>query len=380
MNITIPLSKPDLSSLERKYLLDAYDSGWISGTGPYIHRLERALAARCGRKYAVACTNGTVALQLALQALYPLPSRGGEVIVPALTFAAPAAAAVSSGLTPYFVDVYANTWNISGGAVAKAINKDTRAIIAVDVLGMVANFDDIEAVAGRIPIIEDAAEAHGAMHGGRPAGSFGLMSTFSFFGNKVISSGEGGAVLTDNPFLAEEMMLIRSHGMHPEMPYVHHVVGQNFRMTNLTAALLLAQVERWDELIERRRAVFDTYDARFKGLIENTSLWRRPGENMMSAETRESPWMYCLHHPQRERILSYLRQSGIDARRLWQPIPDNLPYQKSPAGDLTNTRHIAGGAFLLPTYAGLQKKEIHYICNRLQEIVERIAEEQVEAL
>ncbi|MCI0560426.1 MAG: aminotransferase class I/II-fold pyridoxal phosphate-dependent enzyme, partial [Nitrososphaera sp.] len=236
----VPLSTVSLGDAEKKYALSAIETGWISSSGEYVDRLEQAIAARCYRNHAIAVSSGAVALELVLRAMNIGP--GDEVIVPALTFVAPAAAVRAVGARPVFADIHQSTWTIDPVDVQRVIGPNTRAIIAVDLLGHPCDYGNLLNLG--IPLIEDAAEAHGALYNDLEVGGFGLASIFSFYANKIITSGEGGCVLTHDEHLARLMRTIAGHGMTRELPYWHSVVGTNFRMTNVTAAIGLGQVER----------------------------------------------------------------------------------------------------------------------------------------
>jgi perosamine synthetase len=306
----VPLSGITLAGNELKYVADAVNSTWISGQGKYVSRFEEMLAEVVGRRYCIAVTNGTVAIELSLLALGI--GAGDEVIVPALTFAAPAAAVMAVGARPVFVDVNRSTWTLDISGVKKAIGEATKAIIAVDLLGHPCDYDALSLFG--VPIIEDAAEAHGAYYKGNPVGSFGLVSTFSFHANKTITTGEGGCVLTDDPRLHAQMRLIANHGMSKERLYWHEVVGHNFRMTNLTAAIGCAQIERWTTLVESRNQLALEYDQ----VIGTSDLRRRP----VAEWATEACWLYCLTSSCRQEVLAGLVSRGIDARAVWTVLPE----------------------------------------------------------
>lgn len=349
----IPLSTVNLSELERQYAKDAIDTAWISGTGAYLNRFETALAEKIDRKHVIAVANGTVALELALLALEV--GFGDEVIVPALTFAAPAAAVRSVGALPVFADITAESWTIDPEDVRQLITEKTKAIIAVDLLGHPCDFESLEKLG--VPIIEDAAEAHGALYRGKPAGSFGAISTFSFHANKTITTGEGGCVATNEDSPASLMRLISNHGMSKERPYWHPVVGRNFRMTNVTAAIGLGQVERWDEMVSARNRVARLYDE----LLANSELQRRP----VAPWAVEACWLYTLTANNREPVISSLNAQGIDARGIWTALPDLPVYADSVRGDYKVARQIANTAFWLPTWAQMPEEEIMFISDIL---------------
>ena len=345
----IPLSSINLSELEKHYAKEAIDSGWISGTGEYLTRFEDAIAQRIKRKHVIAVSNGTLALELALLAMEI--GIGDEVIVPALTFAAPAATVRSVGAKPIFADITKESWTIDPEHVRQLITERTKAIIAVDLLGHPCDYDAL--VEFGIPIIEDAAEAHGAKYRENPAGSFGIVSTFSFHANKMITTGEGGCVATDSDSLAASMRLICNHGMTKERPYWHPVIGHNFRMTNITAAIGLGQVERWEEIMLARNQIARLYDE----LLTSLPLQRRP----VAPWATEACWLYTTSTGNREPLLSFLREKEIDARAIWTALPDLPIYSDSLRGNYTVSKHIANTAFWLPTWTHMPQQTIEFV-------------------
>jgi perosamine synthetase len=349
----IPLSSVNLSELEREYAKEAIDTGWISGGGKYLTEFESALAQKIGRKHVIAVANGTLALELAL--LAQGVGAGDEVVVPALTFAAPAAAVRTVGAQPVFAEITSASWTLDPEHVRQLINDKTKAIIAVDVLGHPCDFESLQGLG--IPIIEDAAEAHGALYRGTPVGSFGVMSTFSFHANKTITTGEGGCVATDDDSLAASMRLISNHGMTKEHPYWHPVVGHNFRMTNVTAAIGLGQVERWDEMVAARNRVAQLYDE----LLGDSIVQRRP----VASWATEACWLYTVTATDRERLLPFLRAQGIDARAIWTALPDLPLYANSLRGDYSCARRIANTALWLPTWAYMPEEAIASVADAL---------------
>jgi perosamine synthetase len=342
----VPLSSVDLSGLERRYVLEALDRGWISSTGSYVGAFERAVGARIGRAFVTATSSGTSALDLALRALGVGP--GDEVICPALTFAAPASAVVAVGATPIFADVTEESWTIDPDEVRRVRTPRTRAMIAVDVLGHPCRYAAFEAL--ELPIIEDAAEAHGARYEDRPVGGFGVAAILSFHANKTISTGEGGCVATDDGPLAERITLLNNHGMTADRPYHHEVVGRNYRMTNLTAAVGLAQVERWDELVAARNRVAAAYDRALAGL----ALVRRP----VASWAREGTWLYTIATPERAAVLRACAAAEVDARAIWPALPDQPIFRAGVRGDYPIARRIADQALWLPTWAGMPEDAI----------------------
>ncbi len=256
----IRVSQPDLSGRERQYLLEAFDSSWISSTGSFVSRFERSFADFSDVGHAISCVNGTAAMHLALLGLEIGP--GDEVIVPAMTYIASANVIRYVGAEPVLADCDPNSWTISPDSISRLITPRTRAIIVVHLLGMPADMDAVKNLADDhgLAVIEDAAEAHGATVNGRPVGSLGDVSAFSFYGNKILSTGEGGMVCTNRRDLAERMQLLRGQGARRDRCYQFDEVGYNYRMTNLACAIGLAQLERFDELRARREMVRSWYD------------------------------------------------------------------------------------------------------------------------
>jgi perosamine synthetase len=274
----IPVAQPSLDGNEAKYVLDCVNSEWISSSGIYVDRFETDFAAFCGVTEAVTCTNGTAALHLALAALGVGP--GDEVIVPALTFVATANAVRYCGAEPVFVDIDPETMNVDPDEIEQSITARTRAIIPVHLYGQCADMDpilDMAASAGLV-VVEDAAEAQGAEYHDRRAGSMGTVGTFSFFGNKIITTGEGGMITLNDPDLACRIRQLRSQGHDPRRRYWHPIVGFNYRMTNLQAAVGVAQLERVEELLLRRANVATWYDEELADLADVLDRPRsRPG-------------------------------------------------------------------------------------------------------
>ena len=262
----VQVARPDLSRHEFRAVLDGFLSSWISSKGTYIDRFERDFARYIGMNHAVACSNGTVALHLALVALGVGP--GDEVIVPDLTFAATINAVLYCGATPVIVDVGAVSWTMSLNSVAAACTARTKAIIPVHLYGRPAEIAPIAdfAKARRIWIVEDCAEAHGARYDGRPVGQFSDVSCFSFYANKIVTTGEGGMCLTNSPELAAAMQQLRSHGMTPDRAYWHDRVGFNFRMTNLQAAIGHSQLSRIGETLRRNERLDRMYRKALDGI------------------------------------------------------------------------------------------------------------------
>ncbi len=251
-HLFIPVNEPLLDGNEKKYLAECIDTGWISSEGPFVERFEEGVAQRLGRKYGVAVCNGSAALDVAVAAL-KLQS-GDEVILPTFTIISCAAAIIRAGATPVVVDACSDTWNMDVEQVAAKITSRTRAIMVVHIYGLPVDVDPILALAAKyqLRIIEDAAEVIGQTYKRRPCGSFGDISTLSFYPNKHVTTGEGGMVLTDDAELAERSRSLRNL-CFGEKRFVHEELGWNFRMSNLQAALGVAQLERLAEFVQRKR-------------------------------------------------------------------------------------------------------------------------------
>ncbi|QPK63426.1 DegT/DnrJ/EryC1/StrS family aminotransferase [Methylomonas sp. LL1] len=255
----IPVNEPLLDGNEKKYLLECIETGWISSEGPFIKRFETEFAKRFGRKNAVAVANGTAALDIGIETLGIGP--GDEVIVPTFTIISCLHQIVRAGATPVLVDCCPLTWNMDVSQVESKITSKTKAIMAVHIYGLPVDMQPLLDLAQRhgLKVIEDAAEAHGQTYNGKPCGSFGDISTFSFYPNKHITTGEGGMVVTDDDELAEQARSLRNLCFQPAKRFVHERLGWNYRMTNMQAALGIAQLERLDEFIRRKREIGELY-------------------------------------------------------------------------------------------------------------------------
>jgi len=314
----IPVNEPRLGALERSYLLDCLDTGWISSRGPYLARFEQEFAAYCGVRHGVATTNGTAALHVALAALGIGP--GDEVVIPTLTMAATAFAVVYTGATPVLVDSEPLRGNLDPAQLEARITPRTRAILVVHLYGHPVDMDPIHEIAQRhgLPIIEDAAEAHGATYRGRRAGSLGTIACFSFYANKIVTSGEGGMVLTDDDALADRARRLRDMAHSPSQRFLHEELGFNYRLTNLQAALGLAQLHQIDDALARKRHMAERYGERLAGLrglhLPDQAPW---AESVY--------WMYAVVVDEplpldRDVLMTALAAEGIETRSFFIPM------------------------------------------------------------
>jgi perosamine synthetase len=363
------VTEPDLSEREWDYLSDAFRSGWVSSQGSYLARFEQAFADFCQVRFCESTSNGTTALHLALLALGVGP--GDEVIVPSLTFAASTNAIVHAGATPVFVDVDPDTWCIDPAATKAKITNRTRAIMVVHLYGAPADMNAISelAEAHDLYVIEDAAEAHGATHRGRPVGGIGTVGCFSFFGNKIMTTGEGGAVLCNSPEIAARVRLLKNHGMDPQRRYFHQVVGYNYRMTNLQAALGLAQLERFPDLAERKRTVFGWYDERMRDL-HGIRLHHQRIHNSNAC------WLYSIVLDAsvmitRDAFGAELADQGIDTRPFFYPNHLLPPFMGLTDGSLPVSEFLGERGLNLPSSGRLQEADVDYICDRVRRALRR---------
>lgn len=368
---TYPVARPSLSTLEERYVVDALRSGWISSQGPYLRDFEERFARRCAAGTALTTSNGTVALHLVLAAAGVGP--GDEVIVPALTYVATANAVAYCGARAVCVDVLPESWCVDPEAVRAAIGPRTRAVIAVDLYGHPADYTALRHLCDRhgLLLVADAAESFGATLDGRPTGSLADVTTFSFFGNKVLTSGEGGCVTTSDAALADRMRLLRNQGMDPQRRYYFPVLGYNYRMTNLCAAVLCAQLERADEIIARRDRVIAGYEEQ---LADEPALSAQP----VAAGVRRAPWMAAFlvgaegDGTSRDALARALARLGVETRPFFVPIPD-LPAHHDPDADCPVTADLSRRGINLPTYADLAEPAVKAVVERVRAALATIA-------
>jgi perosamine synthetase len=361
----IPVSEPLLGEEELDNIVDALKSGWISSKGRFISEFEHGFAQYCGVKHGTATSNGTVALHLALSALGIGP--GDEVIVPTLTFVATANAVRYTGARPVFVDSHPDYWCIDPAKVEEAVTANTKAIVPVHLYGHPCDMDAIMETAKRrrLLVIEDAAEAHGAQYKGKKVGSFGDVACFSFFGNKILTTGEGGMCLTDNAELAQKMRILKDHGMNPDKRYWHDVVGFNYRMTNMQAAVGVAQLEKVDRLVEKKRQIADWYAEELKPL-EQRGLVKPPPEMPWATAVY---WMYSVlieagFGVQRDTLIQELAKGGIETRPLFYPIHTMPPYEKSETFPVAEA--LSGKGISLPSGMRLTRENVETIASYLR--------------
>lgn len=360
----IPISQPSITDREIGYVTDAIKSGWVSSLGRYIDDFETEFAKFCNTQHALVTSNGTTALHLSLVALGI--GAGDEVIIPNFTFVATANAVTYTGARVITVDIQEDTLCIDPGAVEKAITAKTKAIIPVHMYGHPADMSKINLIAKKnsLFVIEDCAEAHGAEIQGKKVGVFGDVGTFSFYGNKIMTSGEGGMVTTNNTKVYQKMKFLRDHAMSKNRRYWHEELGFNYRMTNLQAALGLAQLERIDELLAKKNQIFAWYKEGFKG-IQNIKL------NIEKVGYKNVYWLVCLEvigydESQRDELINRLKMKGIDSRPFFYPM------SQMPMYDHVNTPvtyKIFQRGLNLPSYFDLTKKDVDRVVECVAELI-----------
>ncbi|MFN0124146.1 MAG: DegT/DnrJ/EryC1/StrS family aminotransferase [Blastocatellia bacterium] len=361
----IPVADTRLDGNEMEYLRQCVESNWISSIGPFVGRFEQQFAAAVGCEHGVACANGTVALHLTLAALGIGP--GDEVILPAFTMIAVANAVSYTGATPVLVDVDPETWNINPELIEAVITPRTRAIIAVHTYGYPADMDAITAIAGRhgLIVIEDAAEAHGAGYRGRRAGNLARAAAFSFYANKIITTGEGGMITTNDGELARVARTLRDHAFSHERHFWHRYRGFNYRMTNMQAAVGLAQLERLEQFVAQRRANARLY-TELLGTIRGLTLPREcpDGRNVF--------WMYGAlvgdaSGISRDELRACLAARGIETRTFFIPIHfqpvwfEQFRGQRFPVSETLCQRGL-----YLPSGATLRAADVHLIAEEVR--------------
>jgi len=359
----IPVSTPRLDGNEKRYLAECIDTGWISSEGPFVRRFEEGFARSVGRASGVAVCNGTAALEVAVQTLGLGP--GDEVILPSFTIISCVGAILRAGATPVAAESDPRTWNMDVTNLEALVTDRTRAIMVVHTYGLPVDMDPVLDLARRrgLFIIEDAAEAHGLTYKGRPCGSFGDVSCFSFYPNKLITTGEGGMVLADDPALAERARSLRNLCFQPQQRFVHEELGSNFRMTNLQAAVGLAQFERREEFLAQKRAV----GARYQELLAGLPGVRLPVAKTDTAEN--TYWVFGLvlepEHPlDASAAMVGLAERGIGTRPFFFPMHEQPVLRRLGlfAGQsLPVAEMLARRGFYIPCSVGLGETELQRV-------------------
>lgn len=367
----IPVNEPLLNGNEKRYLDECIDTGWISSEGPFIKQFEEQFAARMGRKHGIAVCNGSVALDAAVAALGI--GRGDEVILPTFTIISCAAAIVRAGATPVVVDSDPVTWNMDVSQIEAKITPQTKAIMLVHIYGLPVDMRPLLELAKKygLAIIEDAAEMHGQTYRGQSCGSFGELSTFSFYPNKHVTTGEGGMILTDDARLAERCRSLRNLCFQPQQRFLHDELGWNFRMTNLQAALGVAQLERLDEFIARKRRMGRRYTELLAGTL---------GVQLPLAQTDYADNIYWVYGVVLDEAVPFdakeamrrLGEQKIGTRPFFWPMHEQPVFRKMGLFDDVScpvAERLARRGFYLPSGLALTDDQIERVAAEVKEMM-----------
>lgn len=355
----IPVCEPKLDGNELKYVTKCFETSWISSAGENIQKFEQEFAQACGAKYGVSCTSGTAALHLALATLGV--GRGDEVIIPTFTMIATVNAVTYTGAKPVLVDSEPNTWNINVKKIEEKITHRTKVIMPVHTYGHPADMDKILDIAKKynLYVVEDAAEAHGSEYQGRKIGSIGDIACFSFYANKIITTGEGGMLTTDNEEMAKIARGLRGHAFSEERHFWHNYIGFNYRMTNLQAAIGLAQMEKFDENVRRRIQNAKLYNSMLKNIKGITLPPQTKG-------VKNVYWMYSIlvndeFDITRDELRKKLAKRGIETRTFFIPIHLQPIYFRRYNERFPVAEELCGRGMYLPSASTLTKEEIEYV-------------------
>ena len=375
----IPVNQPILNGNEKKYLCECIDTGWISSEGPFVRQFEEKMSANVHRKYGVAVSNGTAALEVAVQALGI--GKGDEVIMPTFTIISCAMAVTKAGAVPVLVDSDQDTWNMNVDEIEEKITDRTKAIIIVHLYGLPVEVEDILALAQKynLKVIEDAAEMHGQTYKGMPCGSFGDISTFSFYPNKHITTGEGGMIVTDEAELAERCRMIRNLCFRRDVRYVHDEISDNYRFTNLQAAVGLAQLERLQEFVEKKRKMGRYYTER----LQEIPGLRLPLKKTSYAENIY--WVYGLVLEEEvdidnRKMQSMLAEEGIGARTFFRCIHEQPVYRNKGLFQdekYVNGEYLARKGFYIPSGLALTEEQMERVVLGVAKVMKKIREKQI---
>jgi perosamine synthetase len=361
----VPIYQPWLAGKEKEYVIDCLESNWISSKGKYVNKFETSFAEYVNIRHALTVSNGTVALHLALLTLGI--GAGDEVIVPTLTYIASVNSIVYTGAIPVFADSLADTWQIDPEDIRRKITPQTKAIMVVHLYGHPCDMDQIMAIANEnhLFVIEDCAEAFGSRYKEKHVGVFGDIATFSFYGNKTITTGEGGMVVTNDETLFDRALHLRSQGLAKYRQYWHDIIGYNYRMTNICAAIGLAQLERVTEIIQKKRLVAEWYQAAMK---EIPVEFHKQSENVI-----HSYWMCSLLVPQttlRDPLRQFLEDNGIETRPVFYPV-HTMPMYSQKFQRLPVAENIGWRGINLPSWPGMDQITVNKICTYIRDFFQR---------
>lgn len=368
----IPVNVPLLNGNEKQYVMECLDTGWISSEGDFVRRFEEELAQRVGRKYSVAVSNGTVALELAIESLQL--EKGSEVIMPTFTIISCALAVIRSGLIPVLIDSDINTWNMDVEQIEKKLTSKTKAIMCVHIYGLPVDMNPVFKIAEKygLKIIEDAAQMHGQMYYDKPCGSMGEVSTFSFYPNKLITTGEGGMILTDDEGIFERCKSWRNLAHSKEKRFLHHELGYNYRITNLQAALGLAQLEKLDEHMTMKRKMGAIYTE----LLRDTCEIQIPLTETIYSKNIYWVFGILLNKKASDdaiRVMELLKEKNVDTRTFFHPMhlqPALLKEGLFKDEKYPVAEYLAEKGFYLPSGLGtIEEEKLLYIVNSLKEVL-----------
>lgn len=361
MSYKYPVYQPSLGKKEKDNVLECLDSTWISSKGKFITQFENSFSEFVGINHSVAVCNGTVAIHVALLALGI--GEGDEVIVPSFTYIASVNAIKYTGAKPVFVDSDTATWQIDPEKIEGKISKNTKAIMAVHLYGQPCEMDTILSIAKKFKLylVEDCAEAFGSLYKGKHVGTFGDISTFSFFGNKTITTGEGGMVVTNDSALHEKSVHLKGQGLAKDREYYHDIVGYNYRMTNICAAIGCAQLERANELIEKKTLIAEWYENKLKDLpiVFHSQV----------GSVKHSFWMISIllkDSGERDKIRLHIKENGIETRPTFYPV-HLMPMYFEEGLSLQVAENLGSRGINLPSYPDLDEIDVEFICNKIKE-------------
>jgi perosamine synthetase len=361
MSFKYPVYQPSLGTKEKENVVECLDSTWISSKGKFIARFENSFSEFIGVKHSATVCNGTVAIHVALLALGI--GEGDEVIVPSFTYVASVNAIRYTGAKAVFIDSDLLTWQMDPNKIEDKITKETKAILVVHLYGQPCEMDVILNIAKKnnLYIVEDCAEAFGSLYNGKHVGTFGDISTFSFFGNKTITTGEGGMVVTNGPYLYEKVVHLKGQGLAKDREYYHDIIGYNYRMTNICAAIGCAQLERANELIEKKATIAKWYENKLKNLpiIFHSQV----------GNVKHSFWMISIllkDDDERNKIRLHLKENGIETRPTFHPV-HLMPMYFVKEFSLPVAENLGNRGINLPSYPDLNESDVDYICNQIKE-------------
>lgn len=361
MNYKYPVYKPSLGQREKENVFECLNSTWISSKGKFINQFENSFSEFIGVKHSAAVCNGTVALHVALLALGI--GEGDEVLVPSFTYIASVNSIKYTGAKAVFVDSDMKSWQIDPTKIEEHLTKKTKAIMVVHLYGQPCEIDKILSIAKKynIFVVEDCAEAFGSLYKDKHVGTFGDISTFSFFGNKTITTGEGGMVVTDDLSLNEKVAHLKGQGLAKDREYFHDIIGYNYRMTNICAAIGCAQLERADELIKKKILIAKWYEDKLKNLpvVFHSQV----------GDVKHSFWMVSIllkDSYEREKIRLHLKENGIETRPTFHPV-HLMPMYFEEGVSLPVAENLGSRGINLPSYPDLKESDIDFICNTIQE-------------